>query len=97
MARLRVEWITATHASRAARATWSVFDTAERTGIAIEASGSAAMVGLYSAAPVIQATTAGAASTFAANTSGIADDTATFDSYTIGQVIKALRNLGILA
>ncbi len=44
-----------------------------------------------------QQTTGVAASTFAMNTSGILNDTATFDGYTIGQVVKALRNLGILA
>ena len=42
-------------------------------------------------------TTAVSAATFVANTSAIANDTATFDGYTIGQVVKALRNLGILA
>ena len=42
-------------------------------------------------------TTAVAAATFVSNTSLIANDTATFDGYTIGQVVKALRNLGILA
>jgi hypothetical protein len=42
-------------------------------------------------------TTAITASTFVSNTSLIANDTATFDGYTIGQVVKALRNLGILA
>ena len=42
-------------------------------------------------------TTAVTASTFVTNTSGILNDTATFDGYTIGQVVKALRNLGILA
>jgi hypothetical protein len=44
-----------------------------------------------------QETTAVGASTFVSNTSLIANDTATFDGYTIGQVVKALRNLGILA
>jgi hypothetical protein len=44
-----------------------------------------------------QQATGGAASTFVSNTSLIANDTATFDGYTIGQVVKALRNLGILA
>jgi hypothetical protein len=44
-----------------------------------------------------QETTGVVASTFAMNTSGILNDTATFDGYTIGQVVKALRNLGILA
>jgi hypothetical protein len=46
---------------------------------------------------IYQETTAIAASTFVTNTSLIANDTATFDGYTIGQVVKALRNLGILA
>lgn len=54
-------------------------------------------IGFWNATPIIQPTTGVAAATFAANTSGIADDTATFDSYTIGQVVKALRNTGILA
>jgi len=44
-----------------------------------------------------QETTGVAAATFVANTSAIVDDTATFDGYTIGQVVKALKNLGILA
>lgn len=51
----------------------------------------------WNAAPIVQPTTAIAAATFIANTSGIANDTATFDGYTIGQVVKALRNAGLLA
>jgi hypothetical protein len=47
--------------------------------------------------PIVQPTTAVAAATFVANTSGIANDSATFDGYTIGQVVKALRNEGLLA
>lgn len=54
-------------------------------------------IGFWNAAPIIQPTTGIAAATFTANTSGIADDTATFDGYTIGQVVKALRNTGLLA
>lgn len=54
-------------------------------------------LGFWNATPIIQPTTAIAASTFVANTSLIANDTATWDSYTIGQVVKALRNAGILA
>jgi hypothetical protein len=42
-------------------------------------------------------TTAVAAAAFVANTSLIANDTATFDGYTMGQVVKALRNAGLLA
>ena len=36
---------------------------------------------------------AGAAATFVTNTSLIANDTATFDGYTLGQAVKALRNI----
>lgn len=54
-------------------------------------------IGLWNATPIVQPTTAVAAATFVANTSAIANDTATFDGYTIGQVVKALRNIGILA
>lgn len=54
-------------------------------------------LGFWNAAPIAQPTTAGAAATFVANTSGIADDTATFDGYTLGQVVKALRTAGLLA
>jgi hypothetical protein len=54
-------------------------------------------IGVWNATPIVQPTTAVTAATFAANTSGIADDTATFDGYTIGQVVKALRNIGLLA
>lgn len=69
--------------------------TADGTnGLTLGASGG--KVGLYAVTPVVRATTAGAAATFVANTSGLANDTATFDGYTIGQVVKALRNLGIL-
>lgn len=54
-------------------------------------------LGFWNATPIVQPTTAVAAATFVANTSGIANDTATFDGYTIGQVVKALRNAGLLA
>lgn len=59
--------------------------------------GTSAKIGFWNATPIIQPTTAVAAATFAANTSGITNDTATFDGYTIGQVVKALRNEGLLA
>jgi hypothetical protein len=58
--------------------------------------GAAGEIGLYGVTAVARATTAGAAATFAANTSGIANDTATWGGYTIGQVVTALRNIGIL-
>ncbi len=54
-------------------------------------------ISFWAAAPIVQPTTAVAAATFVANTSLIANDTATFDGYTIGQVVKALRIMGLLA
>lgn len=54
-------------------------------------------LGFWNATPIVQPTTGVAAATFTANTSGIVNDSATFDGYTIGQVVKALRNVGILA
>lgn len=54
-------------------------------------------LGFWNVAPIVQPTTAIAVSTFVANTSGIVNDTATWDGYTVGQVVKALRNVGLLA
>lgn len=54
-------------------------------------------LGFYGEAPNVQPTTAIAAAAFVANTSGIADDTATFGGYTIGQIVAALQRLGLLA
>lgn len=100
-ARIRSLLTTATDASRATRSVLSAFDSAaERDVIGWGANATAAILGFYptvAAAPIAQPTTATTAATFVANTSAIANDTATFDGYTIGKVVKALRNLGLLA
>lgn len=70
-----------------------VLDTTTGTKIGTAAS---QKIGLWNATPIVQPTTAGAAATFVTNTSGTVNDTATFDGYTIGQVVKALRNAGFL-
>lgn len=54
-------------------------------------------LGFWNAAPIVQPALGGAAAVFVANTSAIANDSATFDGYTLGQVVKALRNTGLLA
>lgn len=46
---------------------------------------------------IYQETTGVAASAFTANTGTAVNDASTFDGYTLQQVVKALRNLGILA
>jgi hypothetical protein len=70
------------------------FDTA--TGTRIGAS-TTQKFAFWNKTPIVQPTTAITAATFITNTSGILNDSATFDGYTIGQVVKALRNVGILA
>jgi hypothetical protein len=54
-------------------------------------------IAFWNKTPIIQPTTSTTAATFVANTSLIANDTATFGGYTIGQVVAALINVGILA
>lgn len=55
-------------------------------------------IGFWNATPIVQPTTAVAGATFTAVAGGSTIDTNdTFDGYTVGQVVKALRNLGILA
>lgn len=71
-----------------------ILDTTTGTKIANSTS---QKLGFWNATPIVQPTTAIAAATFVTNTSLIANDTATFDGYTIGQVVKALRNVGLLA
>ena len=53
-------------------------------------------VGFMGTAPIVKVTTGVSAGAFVANTSGIADDTATFGGYTIGQIAQALINYGLL-
>lgn len=52
---------------------------------------------LFGASPAAQQTTAITPAPFVANTSGIVDDSATWDGYTIGQIVTALRAYGLLA
>lgn len=54
-------------------------------------------LGFWNATPIAQPTTGVASASFSTNTSGLVDDSATFDGYTMGQVVKALRNAGLLA
>ena len=51
----------------------------------------------WNATPIVQPTTSVAAATFTANSGTAVNDASTFDGYTIGKVVKALRNTGLLA
>ncbi len=59
MARIRAIFTDVTHASRNGRLVLSAWDTAERDGIAIEASGAAAMLGFFGASPVVKTSATG--------------------------------------
>ena len=47
--------------------------------------------------PIVQPTTSTVAGTFVANTGTAVNNASTFDGYTIGKVVTALRNIGLLA
>jgi len=54
--------------------------------------------GWFNATPLIQQTTTSqTAASFVANSSGISNDTATWDAYTIGDIVAILRAYGFLA
>jgi hypothetical protein len=55
-------------------------------------------LGFWNATPIVQPTTAVAEATFVENAGGTAVNVdSTFDGYTLQQVVKALRNAGLLA
>jgi len=56
---INLSWIDSTNATRKAKVTFSAFDTAEREGFAIEASGSAAKIAFYGGTPVVRAAAIG--------------------------------------
>ena len=51
----------------------------------------------WNATPIVQPTTAVAAATFVQNSGATIHPTSTFDGYTIEQVVRALRTIGLLA
>jgi len=54
-------------------------------------------IGFWNAAPIVQPTTGVASATRVGGGGTTVTDTDTFDGYTIAQVVKALRNTGLLA
>jgi hypothetical protein len=54
-------------------------------------------IGFWNKTPILQPTTAVAAGTFVVGVGTAVTDASTFDGYTLGQIARALRNMGILA
>ena len=73
-------WVVNTHASRTARRVLSVYDTAAREGLRIEASGAAPMIGFLGAAAVVRPTVTGSRGGNAA----------------LASLLTALANLGLV-
>jgi hypothetical protein len=67
------------------------------TGGYITIADAAGRVGFFDATPVVkQTTTSQTPATFTANSSGISNDTATWNGYTIGDLVAILQAYGIL-
>lgn len=96
-AAIEASWIVATHASRTSRLALKAYDTAEREGIRIDASGTAALLGFYGHAAAAQPS--------AYTPSNVSADRA-FDADTVlvaeladvvGTLIADLQSIGLLA
>lgn len=59
--------------------------------------GTTQKLGFWNATPIVQPTTGVGAATLTGGGGATVTDTDTFDGYTLKQVVKALRNTGILA
>jgi hypothetical protein len=83
-----------------AKRSLSAFRTTRRydpvTDINSPITGSSQQIGFFNTPKVPQPATGGAASSFTANSGTAINTASTFDGYTIAQVVKALRNLGLL-
>lgn len=54
-------------------------------------------IGFWNATPIVQPTTSVASATFVVGVGTAVTDASTFDGYTLKQIVKALRNTGLLA
>jgi hypothetical protein len=75
----------------------STFANVEITGNAGIGNAGTDTIGFYGATKIARPTTAVTGATFVAGSGTAVNDVSTFDGYTIAQVVKALRNLGLLA
>lgn len=75
----------------------STFNNVEITGNTGIGNAGTDTIGFYGATKIARPTTAVAAATTVAGTGTAVTEDSTFDGYTIAQVVKALRNLGLIA
>lgn len=96
-------WATATDASRASYSSWTVYSTStEQEGIRIQANSGGVQLGFYAATPISKpsstgettGTTAGAGAAFRVD--GTITGNVGSTAYTLGDIVKHLKNLGLL-
>ena len=75
----------------------STFNNVEITGNTGIGNAGTDTIGFYGATKIARPTTAVAAATTVAGSGTAVTEDSTFDGYTIAQVVKALRNLGLIA
>lgn len=88
--RISASWTEATNATRKAKLSLSAYDTAERLGLEIEASGSAAKLGFFGAAPALKQTLA------AYSTDAESSAYTGIDNAQVGSVYAAVADLNAL-
>ncbi len=95
-AQIDAVWNVATHASRVGDLVLSAaYSGGTSEGLRIRG-GSGVLVGLFGVTPIARPTTSSGAAAFTANSGTAINDASTFDGYTLKQVVKALRDIGIL-
>jgi hypothetical protein len=91
------KWITPTNGSEtSAVGLDAYYNSTAQEFISGEATSGGVKLGLYGVTRIARPTTSSAAATFSQLSGNAVNDASTFDGYTLNQVVKALRDIGIL-
>lgn len=90
-------WLDKTHASRTGMLKfYGSYTGTLYEGLRVGAVSGAAALGFYGVTAIARPTTGYGTASFTANSGTAINDASTFDGYTIKQIVKALRDLGLL-
>lgn len=70
---------------------------ADTSGTPVINYGGSQVLGFFNVTPAVRPSTSIGADSFQANSSAIADDSATFGGYTLGQIVACLKSIGLLS
>lgn len=93
---LRVGYDATNYASFTVTSAGSLQIASAGTSRGIQVESASGRVGFYGATPVTKATTGISGATFVESSGTTVNDASTFDGYTLKQIVKALRELGLL-